>query len=173
MRRRVDVDARIDHPVERVFAYLADPTTWHTFAPAVAARRQIGEGPGGVGTRWTAIDRIGPFKVHFTDKLVDLEPGRRVVWESSAPWNARTRYLCEPDGTGTRVRARYEGDIGGWLRLFAWVPTPLIARVLAQDFKRLGARLAADAHAQASSTEPKTRAALRPPKPNDVESTRP
>lgn len=137
VRRRVDVDVILDHPVERVFAYLADPGRWHEFAPAVAFRRQIGGGPRGIGSRWTAIDQIGPIRVQFVDELVEHVLDRRVVWSSSSPWNAITAYDCEPVDAGTRVRARYEGDVAGRLRLLAWVPTPILAWFLAGDFRRL------------------------------------
>lgn len=144
MWRRVELEANIDHPPGRVFAYLADPEKWHSFAPAVVFRRQIGTEPPDIGTRWAAIDRIGPFKFHFIDELVEREDGRRVVWDSSAPWNARVEYVCLPDAAGTRVLASYEGDIGGWLRLLGWIPTWAAAKILGQDFKRLQACLAAD-----------------------------
>jgi len=42
MWRRIEVNAWVDHPVERVFAYLANPLLWHEFAPACVYRRQIG-----------------------------------------------------------------------------------------------------------------------------------
>ncbi len=144
MLRRIEVETRLPHPVERVFAYLADPTRWHEFAPAVALRRQMGDGPVEVGTRWEAIDRIGPFRVYFTDELTELEPNRRVVWSSSAPWNARTSYACVADGDGTRVNAVYEGDVSGWLRLIGWVPSRVMAMVLAGDFRRMRRLLAAE-----------------------------
>ncbi len=144
MWRRVDVDVILDHPVERVFAYLADPMRWREFAPAVASRRQIGDETPGIGTRWTAVDQIGPLRIHFIDELVEHEPDRRVVWSSSSPWNALTEYACEPHEIGTRVRARYEGDIAGWLRLLGWVPTAVIAKFLEGDFRRLRGVLAAE-----------------------------
>lgn len=144
MWRRIDVDARLDHPIERVFAYLADPLKWHEFAPAVAMRRPLGDGPAQIGSRWAATDRIGPFRIHFTDELVEHEPNRRVAWRSSAPWNAVTTYHCEPVVGGTRVRARYEGDIGGWLRLLGWVPDAVMGWILAGDFRRLQVVLADD-----------------------------
>jgi len=146
--RRVEIEASIDHPPGRVFAYLADPERWHEFAPAVVFRRQIGEGPPGIGTRWAAIDRIGPFKVHFTDQLVERETDRRVVWHSTAPWNSRVEYDCVPQSGGTRVLARYEGDVAGWLQLVALLPTAILARILARDFSGLRRRLAADARVE-------------------------
>jgi len=107
-------------------ASLADPLRWHEFAPAGIYRQQIGDGPPTVGTRWEATDLIGPFLMRFVDELVELETNRRVVWYSSAPWNARVEDLCEPDTDGgTSVRARYVGNISGWLRmLVGWLPTP-------------------------------------------------
>jgi uncharacterized protein YndB with AHSA1/START domain len=147
MLRRVEVTATLDHPVERVFAYLADPLRWHAFAPACVYRRQIGEGPPEIGTRWEATDLIGPFPMRFVDELVELEPNRRVAWWSSAPWNARVEYAVEPDAGGTRVRATYEGDISGWLRiLVGWLPPRLTHWILAQDFRRLARLLDREFH---------------------------
>jgi hypothetical protein len=139
MWRRVEVNASIDQPVERVFAYLADPRRWHEFAPACIYRRQIGDGPPQIGTRWEATDLIGPFAMRFVDELVALEQNRRVVWWSSAPWNARVEYTCWQDvNGGTRIRATYEGDISGSVRLLVgWLPGSVTHWILAQDFRRL------------------------------------
>ena len=87
-------------------------------------RRQIGDLPPDVGSRWMATDQIGPFRFHFVDELAELEPNRRVVWLSSAPWNARVEYMCTADGDRTRVRATYQGDVVGFLQiLVGWLPT--------------------------------------------------
>lgn len=144
MWRRVEVHATIDHPVERVFPYLADPMRWHEFAPACVYRRKIGDDPPQVGTRWEATDLIGPFPMRFVDELVAIEPNHRVVWYSSAPWNARVEYACQSQPNGaTAVRATYEGDITGSLRLLVgWIPRPVTHWILAQDFRRLRGVLA-------------------------------
>jgi uncharacterized protein YndB with AHSA1/START domain len=146
MWRRVEVNASIDQPVERVFAYLADPLRWHEFAPACVYRRQIGDDPPEIGTRWEATDLIGPFPFRFIDELIELEPNKRVVWWSSAPWNARVEYACQPDANGgTCIRASYEGDISGSLRLLVgWLPASVTHWILAQDFRRLRRVLASD-----------------------------
>jgi Polyketide cyclase / dehydrase and lipid transport len=137
MWRRVTVRAAIDQPAERVFAYLAEPTSWPEFVPAVVFRRRIDTGPVRIGSTWQATDRIGPFRIHFIDELAEIEQDRRVVWISSSPWNARTEYVLTPADGETRIRATYEGDIGGWLRLLAWLPGPIVAWILAKDFERL------------------------------------
>jgi uncharacterized protein YndB with AHSA1/START domain len=148
MRRHVEVNATIAHPIDRVFAYLVDPLRWHEFAPACVFRRQIGDQPPRIGTRWMATDRIGPFHFHFIDELAELEPTRRVVWLSTAPWNSRVEYVCTPVGAGTIVRASYEGNISGSLRLLTgWLPLRVVRWILAQDFRRLDRRLEGEAQA--------------------------
>ena len=145
MWRQVDVHATIEHPVDRVFAYLVDPLRWHEFAPACVFRRQIDDQPRRIGTRWMATDKIGPFRFHFIDELAELEPNRRVVWLSSAPWNSRVEYVCTPAGEKTDIEARYEGDISGFLRvLTGWAPPGVVRWVLSQDFRRLDQRLGRD-----------------------------
>jgi uncharacterized protein YndB with AHSA1/START domain len=142
MRRQVEVHATIAHPVDHVFPYLVDPLCWHEFVPACVFRRQIGDQPPRVGTRWMATDRIGPFRFHFVDELAELEPNRRVVWLSSAPWNSRVEYVCTPAGDNTDIEARYEGDISGFLRLLTgWAPPAVVRWILSQDFRRLDQRL--------------------------------
>ena len=146
MWRRIEVNARVDHPVEQVFAYLANPLLWHEFAPACVFRRQIGDLPPDLGTRWMATDQIGPFRFHFVDELAELEPNRRVVWLSSAPWNARVEYRCTADGDRTRIRATYQGDVVGFLKvLVGWLPARAFGWFLARDFLRLDRVLSREA----------------------------
>ena len=148
MWQRIVVSTRVDHPVERVFAYLANPLLWHEFAPAVVFRRQIGDRPPDVGTRWMATDQVGPFRFHVVDELAELEPDRRVVWLSSAPWNARVEYHCTPDTDGTRIQATYEGDVVGLLRvLVGWLPASVFGWILSRDFRRLNRVLGSEAKA--------------------------
>jgi hypothetical protein len=137
MWRWVEVDALVRRPIEPVFAYLENPVRWPEFAPAVVMRRPLDPGPPVVGARWAAMDRIGPFRFRFTDELVAHEPPSRVVWDSSAPWNARVEYVCTPDVAGTRVHARYEGDLAGGLRALGAVPPALMGWILGRDFVRL------------------------------------
>jgi hypothetical protein len=146
--RRIVVDAHVGHRVESVFPYLADPTRWHHFAPAAEFRKQIDDGPPRIGTRWMATDRIGPFRIHFVDRLDLLEENRRVVWLSSSPWNARVEYECAESGEGTRIHADYAGVLGGSLRWqVGWLPTRAWHWILARDFRRLDQLLTRNARA--------------------------
>jgi hypothetical protein len=142
------VHAVVRHPVEAVFPYLADPTRWHDFAPAVVFRRQIDPGPPCVGTKWMSTNRIGPFRAHFIDELASLEPNRRAVWLSSAPWNSRVEYACFGCGDRTRIRADYAGRLSDGLRWqVGWLPEWATHWILAQDFRRLDRVLTLQARA--------------------------
>lgn len=144
--RTVVVDAIVNHRIEAVFPYLANPTRWHDFAPAVVFRRQIDAGPPRVGTRWMATDRIGPFRIHFVDRLESLDENRSVVWVSSAPWNSRVEYACADAGDRTRIRADYTGELSDSLRWqVGWLPGWATHWILAQDFRRLDRLLTLDA----------------------------
>lgn len=146
--RRVTVRTTLAHPVARVFPYLEDPMRWHEFAPAVAFRRPMGPDPVRIGSRWMSTDRIGPFRIHFVDELAELEPNRRVVWLSSAPWNARVEYACTEEGGRTRIHATYEGELGGSLRwMLGWMPSWVTHWILARDFRRLERLLTRQARA--------------------------
>lgn len=144
MWRRVQLDVMIDHPPGRVFPWLADPARWGEWSPAVVERRQVDDGPPIVGSRWAAVDRIGPFRIRFTDELVALEPDALVVWDSTSPWNSRVEYQLLPQADGTRILAHYEGDVAGWLRLVALLPTAMLARILQRDFHGLQRCLAGE-----------------------------
>lgn len=146
--RRIIVDATVNHRVDAVFPFLSDPTRWHDFAPAVEVRKQIDTGPPRVGTTWMATDRIGPFRVHFIDRLELLDENRRVVWLSSAPWNARVEYACAESGDRTRIRADYMGVLSDSLRWqVGWLPGWAWHQILAQDFRRLDRVLTLEARA--------------------------
>ena len=137
MWRRVTLDVHLDHPPARVYPYLADPCRWPEFAPAVDSRRPLDSGPLQVGHRWAAVDRIGPFRVRFTDILEVVEHDRRVVWHSTSPWNSRVEYVCTPDAGGTRIYADYGGDVDAALQLVALLPTFVLAQILRRDFSGL------------------------------------
>ena len=102
MWRRVVLDVLLPHPAERVYPLLADPARWPDFAPAVAFRQRIGDGTPDVGSRWWAVDRIGPFRVRFADVLESIEPGERVVWHSTSPWNSRVMRSSARGGLALR-----------------------------------------------------------------------
>jgi uncharacterized protein YndB with AHSA1/START domain len=134
---RIRFEVSFSQPAERVFPYLADPSTWRSWSPAVVERRRIGEGPIVVGARWTSIDKVGPFRIQFTDELVEFEPDCRVVFRHSAPWNGQTAFVCERRQGATLVRAALDARPRGLLTPLRLLPDSLASRVWKSDFERL------------------------------------
>jgi uncharacterized protein YndB with AHSA1/START domain len=158
---RIRFEVSFSQPVERVFPLLVDPSTWGSWSPAVVERRRIGEGPIAPGARWASIDKVGPFRIHFSDELVELEPDRRVVFRHSAPWDGRTEFACEERQGATLVRATFDARPGGLLAPLRLLPDSLASRVWKSDFERLeavvtgtGPRPAGSAGASRSSQPP-------------------
>ena len=134
---RIDFTISFAQPVEVVFPYLADPSTWGDYVPAVVERSLKTDGPIGPGSTWKSIDRVGPFRVEFTDELVELESDRRVRWRHSPPWNALTECLVEPTESGCDVSVHFEARLTGKLRWMDLMPDAMATRVLRADFERL------------------------------------
>jgi uncharacterized protein YndB with AHSA1/START domain len=140
---RIDVKHTFAAPVEVVFPYLADPARWSEYIPGVEERRQLTPGTAGPGTTWSSVDKLGPFRIHFTDELTALEPHRRIVFRQSAPWNSWEESVCEPQGDRTLVTVHFEAQPSGWLRLLDLMPDSMAARAsYGQDFQRLDRLLA-------------------------------
>jgi uncharacterized protein YndB with AHSA1/START domain len=125
------------HPVERVWPYLSEPETWLEYVPALVERTRIGEGPVGPGTKWKAVDRVGPLTVEFTDELVELEPYKRVVWHHSSPWNAETEYRVEASDDATILHVSFVAKLQGKLWLMDLMPDSWATNVFRKDMERL------------------------------------
>lgn len=134
---KLEFSVNYDHPIELVFHYLSEPDTWHEWVPAVMERTQITEGPVGVGTKWKAVDRAGPFRFRFTDELVELAPNERILFQHH-PVNAETEYRVEKIGDKTVAHVRFEGDLKGSMRWLDLMPDWIASRIFRSDLERLG-----------------------------------
>jgi uncharacterized protein YndB with AHSA1/START domain len=140
---RIEFSVRYQHSVERVFPYLAEPEKWLEYVPALVERTRIDPGPLGPGSRWRSVDRVGPFRVHFVDELVALEPDRRVEFRQSAPWNSRVEYRVDPDGGATIVHVEFTASPSGRVAWLGLMPDALATRIFRRDMEGLATVLAA------------------------------
>jgi uncharacterized protein YndB with AHSA1/START domain len=135
---KVAIELKMRHSVEVLWPYLADPETWPEWIPALVERTRLDNGPLQPDSTWKSVDRVGPFRVEFTDKLIEIKPMRRVVFEQSDPWNGWGEYLLEPiDENKAMLRVRFEAKPTGVLRLVDWLPDAFSAYVMKKDYLRL------------------------------------
>lgn len=118
--RAVSASAVVAAPPEAVFALLADPHRHHELDGSGSVRRAV-SGPRRLelGDRFGMRMRIGlPYRV--TNRVVELEPERRIAWCHFA--RAIWRYELQPVDGGTRV-----------IETFDWAGSPF-----ARGIERLG-----------------------------------
>lgn len=110
----------ITAPVETVYQYLADFPRHAEWSTGVEELVPVGQGPVTVGMELKATEKVPARFTSFTC-ITDLEPGRRIAWES---WDGRTMkvkwaFELSPQNDRTHLvqRARVE-------------PTSLVGRIL-------------------------------------------
>jgi mannose-6-phosphate isomerase-like protein (cupin superfamily) len=134
---RIDLECWYPAPVERVFPFLADASTWPEWSDGAVTRRRVGDGPIAPGRIWEAVDRLGPLRIRFHDELVELRPGRRAAWRHSAPWNGTTVFEVESRSGGTQVAAHFVARPSGSLQVLRLLPDALASRIWMADFEQL------------------------------------
>jgi uncharacterized protein YndB with AHSA1/START domain len=138
-----EVTARSSAPPERIFALLADATSWPRWAgPLIAHGSWEREGdppPGGVG----AIRKVGRWPQFGREEIVAHEPPTHHAYtmlSGNPVRNYRADVRLTPDGAGTRIvwGATFEPLVPGTGRLLCAVYRRLIG-----SFARRVARYAA------------------------------
>lgn len=135
---KVAIEVKMRHSAELLWPYLADPERYPEWIPNLVERIRLDSGPLEPGATWKAVDRVGPVRIEFTYKLIEIEPTRRVAFELSPPWNGSGEYVLEPiDRNGTTLSVRFETKPSGVLRFMDWLPDIFSAYVMKKYYLRL------------------------------------
>ena len=113
---RYSSDVTIERPPSEVFAALLDPARYAEWTPMTDMSFE-GSAPPHVGQRGRFRLASGPIKGFLDIEVVELEPGRRLVFRITHPsldWLSVTTLV--PDGNGTRVTYAGEMSLRGWRR---------------------------------------------------------
>jgi Polyketide cyclase / dehydrase and lipid transport len=106
MTGRYETMVVIDHPIEEVFAFLADGENDPKFSPRVLAIAKTTDGPPAVGTVYARTVKDAGMKTKREFKLTEFEPLTRIRWAEvsknlvTAPEGG---YDLAREGIGTRV----------------------------------------------------------------------
>ena len=77
---RFDGTARVDRPVEEVFAFLADGTNDPKFSPRVQEIAKTTDGPTGVGTVYRSTVKDAGMKTQREFEITAFEPPTKIRW---------------------------------------------------------------------------------------------
>lgn len=139
----IERTARIDAPVERVWAVVSDPDRageWFAFAERV----EVHEGEG-IGQLRTQHGRWGSRRAEVDQEVTGYEPNRLLAWRHLAErlngkpaprFAASTEFRIEldPDGPATTVRLTSRQQPAGPVR--GWVMKAFGTKDVARDMER-------------------------------------
>lgn len=122
------IETRLDPAA--AFDFIADFANASTWDPGTATSRPIGSGPIRVGSRFALGVRMAGSVRPMEYRIVELEPGRRVVLEGSGSGvEAIDTIAFEPSSSGTRIDYRADIRLLGWRRLLEPVARGAFARI--------------------------------------------
>lgn len=134
----VEYEITVQRPIEEVFAYVSDPTTYQKWQPELIEYRQTSAGPFGVGaTGINARTEMGR-RMDTTWEVTTFVPNQQfVVRSTSGPVAYEITNTFAATGTGTRVQVRLHGDTKGFFKLAEPLIQSGIRKSFAQDYERL------------------------------------
>ena len=115
---------------EAAFDFIADFANASAWDPGTATSRRIDDGPIRVGSRFALGVRMAGAVRPMDYRIVELEPGRRVVLAGSGSGVEATDTISfEPSSRGTRIEYRADIRLVGWRRLLEPVAGGAFARI--------------------------------------------
>lgn len=122
------IETRLDP--QAAFQFIADFANASSWDPGTATSRRIDDGPVRVGSRYALGVRMAGATRPMEYRIVELEPGRRVVLEGSGSGvEATDTIVFEPSSTGTRIDYRADIRLVGWRRLLEPLAGGAFARI--------------------------------------------
>ncbi len=130
----------IQRPTSEVFAYMDDISREPEWQPNLRSAKQDPPGPTRVGTRKHYASRFLGRDVENTYRVVALEPGRRVVYETEkgSAIEARSEVMFESVEAGTKVTMVLDGKTKGLLR---FLPEAVLEAAYNEELRATLARL--------------------------------
>jgi uncharacterized protein YndB with AHSA1/START domain len=128
----------IARPPEVVFPYLLDPSLRARWSDVPL--RQVSDGDLRIGSRLEATFGAGPLKPKAGIELVTIDPGRRLVFQTSGgPIEWEAEYVLRPSGTSTEVQQDGRLQFTNLWRVVELLVGEGIKRDETKEFERLKA----------------------------------
>ena len=103
-------ELKVNAPLDKVFAFLANPENRVHIYVNVAEVNKLTEGDWHIGSEFREVRQLTNRKVGSELKIIDLIENKQVAYESDEKGLKQTyRYFCEEAEGGTKVR--FEGTV--------------------------------------------------------------
>jgi uncharacterized protein YndB with AHSA1/START domain len=133
-----DVEITINRPVESVFAFVSDPSTYPQWQQTVVENRQTSAGPVGVGATGINVRKVMGQRVESTWQITSYSLNEGFGLKStSGPVAYELRNSFQPVDGSTRLSIHFQGDPKGFFK----VAEPLLASTIKKEFEEDSQRL--------------------------------
>jgi uncharacterized membrane protein len=115
---RAEISTTINRPVDEVFAVLSNVENNPKWSSAALEAETISAGPIGVGTRARFVGKFLGRRIESESEITEFEPNRKLAFQNtSGPFPFRASMTFEGFEGGTRVKATFEAEPGGFFKL--------------------------------------------------------
>jgi carbon monoxide dehydrogenase subunit G len=109
-----ETSVRIERPVDEVFGYVSDPTTYSRWNSAVQSVQATSPGADGVGATFSMERELPSGSAHNELEVVEVNrPSLFVIRTTSGPTPFTYRYVLADDGGATLLQLSAEVELGG------------------------------------------------------------
>jgi uncharacterized protein YndB with AHSA1/START domain len=134
MQRREQLSVRIEAPVERVWAAVADVDSW-VASPSITSVERLGDQPLGPGSR-VRIKQPGMPMIEW--RVTTLQPGVEFTWTGHSPGvTTLGRHAVAPaeDATTLTLSVEHRGPLAGIVRALTRKRTARYIRLEAETIR--------------------------------------
>jgi uncharacterized protein YndB with AHSA1/START domain len=132
-----DVTIYLDQPVEKVFAFVAEPRNLPQWQSNLIEIEQLTDGPLDVGSRVRELRRLGQRQAENKAEVQAFVPHSRLELKTVTEPEVTVSYAFEAENGGTRLRYRFVMLTRGLMRLLEPLIASSIKKQSASDFEKL------------------------------------
>ena len=117
---RIEESVEIKCPVDKVFIYTTDASSWPKWHPVMLEAEQTSPGQVAVGTTFQGINRMMGRRMAWTAQATEYEPNRKWGKDiTSGSIVLEEHLIFDPIEGGTKFTIIYDVRVGGSLKAFS------------------------------------------------------
>ena len=131
----IEESVTIHVPAAKAFTFMANGDNAAVYDASVTRVEQEGEGEPAVGTRWRGATKVLGREFEWVAECTELEQDRLIALkavEGKLPFDIRTTFVPEGDGTLVTYKLTAESGLGG---VFGKLAEPLVVKAQTRTVK--------------------------------------